>query len=46
VPELHRFERDLMTCLADDELAQLLAMVARLQHRLRELAPTTRLGIR
>jgi DNA-binding MarR family transcriptional regulator len=46
VPRLHRFERELMTCLGDEELRLLLAMVGRLQHRLHELAPQVTPGIR
>jgi DNA-binding MarR family transcriptional regulator len=39
VPAVHRFERDLMTALDDHELRTLLPQLARLQQRLRELAP-------
>lgn len=45
VPAMHRFERDLMTVLSDDELASLLDYVARLQHRIGEVAAGARLGI-
>jgi DNA-binding MarR family transcriptional regulator len=46
VPRLHEFERDLMGALTDRQLDQLLDLVARLQHRLHEVAPAARLGIR
>jgi DNA-binding MarR family transcriptional regulator len=46
VPRVHEFERDLMTVLSDAELRRLIAMVAGLQTRLRELAPDARLAIR
>ena len=46
VPRLHEFEHELMGALSDRELDDLLAVVARLQHRLREVAPEARLGIR
>lgn len=45
VPAMHRFERDLMTALDDEELATFLGFVARLQHRIGEVAPDARLGI-
>jgi DNA-binding MarR family transcriptional regulator len=45
VPAMHRFERDLMTVLSDDELRTFLRSVARLQHRIGDLAPGARLGI-
>lgn len=45
VPAMHRFERDLMTVLSDDELATFLGYVARLQGRIGELAPAARFGI-
>ena len=46
VPRLHAFEADLMSALSDAELDRLLAAVARLQHRMAELAPEAPLGIR
>jgi DNA-binding MarR family transcriptional regulator len=46
VPRMHRFERELMRVLSNDELDQLLAMVTRLQARIEELAPEVELGIR
>jgi DNA-binding MarR family transcriptional regulator len=46
VPRMHEFERDLMKPLSDRQLDDLLDVVARLQHRLLEVAPYARLGIR
>lgn len=46
VPRLHELERDLMGVLSDAELDRLLDAVARLQHRIIEMAPTVRSGIR
>ena len=45
VPEMHRFERDLMSCLSDDELEAFLEFVARLQQRIMALEPSATLGI-
>jgi DNA-binding MarR family transcriptional regulator len=45
VPEMHRFERALMSALDRDELEALLDVVARLQRRTAELAPGSRPGI-
>jgi DNA-binding MarR family transcriptional regulator len=45
VPAMHRFERDLMTTLTDQELTTFLALVGRLQQRIGEIAPGARLGI-
>ena len=45
VPEMHRFERALMSALDRDELEALLDAVARLQRRTVELAPAAPLGI-
>ena len=45
VPRMHEFERDLMGVLSDRQLDDLLGMVARLQARVQELAPSARLGI-
>jgi DNA-binding MarR family transcriptional regulator len=45
VPAMHRFERDLMGTLEDDELDDLLTKIARLQRRLAELDPTAAFGI-
>jgi DNA-binding MarR family transcriptional regulator len=45
VPTMHRFERDLMTALGERELRAFLRAVAKLQHRLSELAPDSPLGI-
>jgi hypothetical protein len=43
---MHEFERDLMGVLTDRQLQELLAMVAVLQRRIGELAPSAPLGIR
>ena len=45
IPEVHRFERDFMACLADDELARLLQMVVRLPSGLTQIAPAARLSM-
>ena len=45
VPEMHRFERAVMSALGRDELEALLDVVARLQRRTAELAPASRAGI-
>jgi DNA-binding MarR family transcriptional regulator len=46
VPQLHDFERNLMGVLTDRQLDELLAIVAVLQHRIGEIAPGARLGVR
>jgi DNA-binding MarR family transcriptional regulator len=46
VPAMHTFERDLMCTLADDDLSELLAMVAALQAQLVAMVPGVRFGIR
>jgi DNA-binding MarR family transcriptional regulator len=45
VPEMHRFERELMSVLDRDEREALVDVVARLQQRTAELAPAARAGI-
>jgi DNA-binding MarR family transcriptional regulator len=45
MPDLHRFERELMTVLGDRDLQRLLAIVATLQHHLPAVAPETALKI-
>jgi DNA-binding MarR family transcriptional regulator len=45
VPRMHRFERDLMAALSQEELGALRDVVARLQRRTAELAPSSRAGI-
>lgn len=46
LPELHRFERDLLAALTEGEQRQLLRLVAKLQHHLPSVAPGAVLGIR
>jgi DNA-binding MarR family transcriptional regulator len=45
VPRVHRFERELMGALGDDQLRDLTAMVAVLQHRMAELDPRAAFGV-
>jgi len=45
MPELHQFERQLMTVLPEPELRRLLASVAALQHHLPTLMPNAALQI-
>ena len=45
VPRVHRFERELMGALSDDQLHQLTSMVAVLQQRIAELDPRARFGV-
>ena len=45
LPQIHRFERDLLGCLSKRELLELHRSVAKLQHRLTALAPHAALGI-
>ena len=46
VPAMHTFERELMGALSDAELRRLVGMIAALQHRIIEVAPEARFGIR
>jgi DNA-binding MarR family transcriptional regulator len=45
VPEMHRFERELLSVLDRNEREALLVVVARLQQRTAEVAPGARAGI-